>query len=110
MSECLPAETCPSGPQWVLTFWELPAALFPLFPHQCCSSGLLIVNSQKPWESTFSLPFPLLCPAECRERKVISLNGEDERITGTTQRDGMGREEGGGLGMGNTCIPVADSF
>ena len=26
------------------------------------------------------------------------------------QRDGMGREEGGGFGMGNTCIPVADSF
>ena len=30
--------------------------------------------------------------------------------TGTTQRDGMGREEGGGFTMGNTCIPVADSF
>ena len=29
---------------------------------------------------------------------------------GTTQRDGMGREEGGGFRMGNTCIPVADSF
>ena len=30
--------------------------------------------------------------------------------TGTAQRDGMGREEGGGFGMGNTSIPVADSF
>ena len=30
--------------------------------------------------------------------------------TGTTWRDGMGREEGGGFGMGNTCVPVADSF
>ena len=30
--------------------------------------------------------------------------------TGTAQRDGMGREEGGGFGMGTTCIPVADSF
>ena len=29
--------------------------------------------------------------------------------TGMTQRDGMKREEGGGFGMGNTCIPVADS-
>ena len=28
--------------------------------------------------------------------------------TGMTQRDGMGREEGGGFRMGNTCIPVAD--
>ena len=26
-----------------------------------------------------------------------------------TQRDGMGREEGGGFRMGNMCIPVADS-
>ena len=26
------------------------------------------------------------------------------------QRDGMGREEGGGFRMGNTCIPVTDSF
>ena len=30
--------------------------------------------------------------------------------TGMTQRDGMGMEEGGGFRMGNTCIPVADSF
>ena len=29
--------------------------------------------------------------------------------TGTTQKDGTGREEGGGFRMGNTCIPVADS-
>ena len=30
--------------------------------------------------------------------------------TGTTRRDGMGREEGGVFGMRNTCMPVADSF
>ena len=30
--------------------------------------------------------------------------------TGTTQREGMGREERGGFRMGNRCIPVADSF
>ena len=29
--------------------------------------------------------------------------------TETTQRDGTGREEGGGFRMGNMCIPVADS-
>ena len=28
----------------------------------------------------------------------------------TTQRDCMGRKEGGGFRMGNTCIPVTDSF
>ena len=30
--------------------------------------------------------------------------------TGMIQRDGVGREEGGGFRMGSTCIPVADSF
>ena len=30
--------------------------------------------------------------------------------TVTNQRDDMGREERGGFRMGNTCIPVADSF
>ena len=29
--------------------------------------------------------------------------------TGMSQRDGMGRELGGGFRMGNTCKPVADS-
>ena len=29
--------------------------------------------------------------------------------TEMTQKDGMGREEGGGFRMGNTCIPVVDS-
>ena len=29
--------------------------------------------------------------------------------TGKTQRDGMGREAGGGIGMGNTCNSMADS-
>ena len=29
--------------------------------------------------------------------------------TGTTQRDGTGREEGGRFRMGNTCIPVVDA-
>ena len=29
--------------------------------------------------------------------------------TGMTQRDGTGRELGGGFRMGNTCTPVVDS-
>ena len=31
------------------------------------------------------------------------------RCTGMTQRDGMGREVGGGFRIGNTCTPVMDS-
>ena len=30
--------------------------------------------------------------------------------TGMAQREGMGREEGGGFRMGSTGIPVTDSF
>ena len=30
--------------------------------------------------------------------------------TGKTQRDLVEREVGGGIGMGNTCKPMADSF
>ena len=29
--------------------------------------------------------------------------------TGKTQKDGVGREAGGGIGMGNTCKSMADS-
>ena len=29
--------------------------------------------------------------------------------TGKTQRDGIGREAGGGIGMGNTCKSMAES-
>ena len=42
--------------------------------------------------------------------RVFSNTTVQKHCTGTTQRDGMGREEGGGFRMGNTCIPVADSF
>ena len=31
------------------------------------------------------------------------------RCTGMTQKDGMGRDVGGGFRMRNTCAPVADS-
>ena len=43
----------------------------------------------------------------CGQQMPKNLNG---LVHWTAQRDGMGREEGGGFGMGNTCIPVVDSF
>ena len=50
------------------------------------------------------------CPTLCRRNS--SMHDTDARgwCTETTQRDGIGREEGGGFRMGNTCIPVVDSF
>ena len=35
--------------------------------------------------------------------------GTQSQCSGTTQRDGVGREVGGGSGWGDTCAPVADS-
>ena len=35
--------------------------------------------------------------------------GTQRWCIGTTQKDGMGSEEGGGFQMGDTCTPVADS-
>ena len=35
--------------------------------------------------------------------------GAQDWCTGKTQRDGMGRETGGGIGMGSTCKSMADS-
>ena len=54
----------------------------------------------------------------CRIRRSDSLLASvDQNVlpkawgwcTGMTQRDGTGREEGGGFRMGNTCVPVVDS-
>ena len=39
--------------------------------------------------------------------KLVGLYGK--RIGMETQRDGMGREVGEGIGMGNTCESMADS-
>jgi len=35
--------------------------------------------------------------------------GTESQCTGTTLRDGMGREAGEGFRMEETCIPMADS-
>ena len=54
------------------------------------------------------------CKISCMKRDASPGSMHDTGClglgTGTTQRDGMGREEGGGFRMGNTCIPVSDSF
>ena len=39
----------------------------------------------------------------------LMLEGARGWCTGMTQRDGMGREVGGGFRMGNICTPVVDS-
>jgi len=38
--------------------------------------------------------------------RMAAIKKSTNRVT---QRDGMGREVGGGFRIGNTCTPVADS-
>ena len=61
------------------------------------------------WENSIET-----CIISCMKRVASPSSMHDTGAwgwcTGKTQRNGMGREEGGGFRMGNTCIPVADSF
>ena len=50
------------------------------------------------------------CKISCMKRVASPDSMHDTGCLGLVQRDGMGREEGGGFRMGNICIPVADSF
>jgi len=59
----------------------------------------------KKQETIFSNPY-----IKVFHKTVLYISVSWGWCTGTTQRDGMGREEGGGFRMGNTCIPVVDSF
>ena len=45
-----------------------------------------------------------------RDKEAFLIDQCKEIQEGTTQREGMGRKEGGGFRMGNTGIPVVDSF
>ena len=68
-------------------------------------------------ESEVAQLCPTLCdPVDCSLPGLWDSPGKNTEVdaqgqcTGTTQKDGMGREEGGGFRMGSTCIPVMDSF
>ena len=64
-------------------------------------------NSRKTSTSALlTMPKPLTMD----HNKLLKILDAWGWCTGMTQRDGMGREEGGGFRMGNTCIPVVDSF
>ena len=92
---CLPKFTCLN-----------PMALS-LRSNACsCCCELNLPQCTAPWISTCFFFFFFESPVQVR---CIMLDAWGW-CTGTTQGVGMGREEGGGFRMGNTCIPVADSF
>ena len=74
-----------------------------------CTSSLIKKKKKKHKQSnTPHLPPPphtheLPVQVQCRIQEAWGW------CTGMTQRDGMGRELGGGFRMGNTCTPVVDA-
>ena len=63
----------------------------------------------KSWENGIET-----CILSCMKQVASPCTMHDTGCLGLVHwddpRDGMGREEGGGFRMGNTCIPAADSF
>ena len=110
-------------PSHPLSSPSLPA--FNLSQHQGFSNdSVLHIRWPKYWSFSFSISPSSECSGLISFRidwlDLLAVQGTLKSLlqypdawswcTGTTQRDGMGREEGGGFRMGNTCIPVADSF
>ena len=78
--------------------------------HQCIEQSYGLCGRGRGWEDLGD--GIETCKISCMKRVASpgSMHDTGCWCTGTTQRDGIGREEGGGFRMGNTCIPVADSF
>ena len=63
--------------------------------------GMIWENGIETW--IISYMKRIASPGSMRDTRCLGL------VHGMTQRDGTGREVGGGFWMGNMCIPVADS-
>ena len=50
-----------------------------------------------------------ICEIDDQSKFDAQKQGTQSWRTGTTLRDGVGREVGGAFGMADTCTPVADS-
>ena len=93
---------------------EGPSVTIQIFTRICRTQRSILLNLVR---NHFSLPVSL-CPDFClnyfKRYNCLStltlVSTHPHRGTGVTQRYSMGREEGGGFRMGNTCIPVMDSF
>ena len=89
-------------------FWAVVLEKTLESPLDCKEIQPVHSEGDQPWDffggNDAKADTPVLWPPHAKSW----LSGKDSG--GTTQRDDMGREEGGGFRMGNTCIPVADSF
>ena len=98
-------------------FWSLTPGLeiLCLSPREHVSLGLIKIFEGEHWNvitgtngTTETLGSSFTCVADYCLSSWSSFHVKKYRL-GMTQRDGMGREVGGGFRMGNTCKSMADS-
>ena len=72
--------------------------------HRCIEQSFGLYGRRRGWDDLRE-----------QHRNMYIIKCETDRqsrwddCTGMTQRDGMGRKVGGGIGMGHTCNSMADS-
>ena len=94
--------TADASPVWPAEGTVMPCSLF--LPQPAGQAAHL-----KEAPSTQSCMEQMCYPASTPHFQRSCL-GAQGWCTGMTQRDGMGREVGGGFRMGNTCKSMADSY
>ena len=72
-------------------------------------SDLKSVKRQDRKNKRLNPDFRILCIQCARPTGLVELSQINQESLRMTQRDGMGREVGGGFRIGNTCTPVVDS-
>ena len=79
--------------------------------HRCTEQSFGLCGKRRGWDDLREQHCNM-CIIICETHRQSRFNawvGAQGWCTGMTQRDGMGREAGGGFRMGNTCTPMADS-
>ena len=67
------------------------------------------VHSSPPAPSPIPAALRVKHPLKATSTCSVMRQGAQGQCTGTTLKDGIGKEVGGGFRIGDTCTPVADS-
>ena len=79
--------------------------------HRCIEQSFGLCGRGRGWDDLGEWHWNMYNIYKKRIASLGSIRIQDAWgwCTGMTQRDGMGRDVGGGFRMGNTCTPAADS-
>ena len=80
--------------------------------HRCIEQSFGLCGRGRGWDDLGEWHwnmYIIICETNRQVQVWCMIQDARGWCTGMTQRDGMGREMGGGFRMGNTCTPMADS-